>query len=166
MAISDPFLLLWPMGWPDLSFVVNQFKSGFGSWRSLLNVNVYIQPNVNVIVLLSRTNLLDVMSRDSAVGMATGYGLDNRTTRLRFPVGAGNFSLRHHVQTGSGAHPASHPMGVGGSFTGGKRPGVKLTSHLHLVPSSKNAWSYTSTSQYVFMRWCLVKHRDNFTFTF
>jgi hypothetical protein len=30
----------------------------------------------------------------------------------------------------------------------------------------KNAWSYTSTPQYIFMAWCLVKHRDNFTFTF
>jgi len=27
-----------------------------------------------------------------------------------------------------------------------------------------NAWSYTSTPQYVFMAWCLVKHRDNLTF--
>jgi hypothetical protein len=26
-------------------------------------------------------------------------------------------------------------------------------------------WSYTSTPQYVFMAWFLVKHRDNFTFT-
>jgi hypothetical protein len=37
----------------------------------------------------------------------------------------------------------------------------------HSPPSSaevKNAWSYTSTPQYVFMKWCLVKHRDNFTF--
>jgi hypothetical protein len=42
---------------------------------------------------------------------------------------------------------------------------VKLTTHLHLVPRWKNAWSYTSTPQYVFMAWCLVKHRDNFTFT-
>jgi hypothetical protein len=35
-------------------------------------------------------------------------------------------------------------------------------------PSSaevKNAWSYVSSHQYVFMEWCLVKHRDNFTFT-
>jgi hypothetical protein len=39
----------------------------------------------------------------------------------------------------------------------------------HLPPSSsevKKAWSYTSTLQYVFMAWCLVKHRDNFIFTF
>jgi hypothetical protein len=43
--------------------------------------------------------------------------------------------------------------------------GVKLTTHVHLVPRSKNAWSYTSTPQYAFRAWCLVKHRDNFTFT-
>jgi hypothetical protein len=39
----------------------------------------------------------------------------------------------------------------------------------HSSPSSaevKNAWSYTFTPHYVFMAWCLVKHRDNFTFTF
>jgi hypothetical protein len=36
-------------------------------------------------------------------------------------------------------------------------------------PSSaevKNALSYTSTPHYVFMAWCLLKHRDNFTFAF
>jgi len=43
--------------------------------------------------------------------------------------------------------------------------GVKLTTHFHLMPRSKNAWSYTSTSQYAFMAWCLVKHRDKFAFT-
>jgi hypothetical protein len=38
----------------------------------------------------------------------------------------------------------------------------------HSPPSSaevKNAWSCTSTPQYVFMAWCLVKPRDKFTFT-
>jgi hypothetical protein len=40
---------------------------------------------------------------------------------------------------------------------------VKLTTHLHLVPRSKNVWSYTSIPQHVFMAWCLVKYRDNFT---
>jgi hypothetical protein len=37
----------------------------------------------------------------------------------------------------------------------------------HSPPSSarvKNAWSYTFIPQYVFMVWCLVKHRDYFTF--
>jgi hypothetical protein len=27
-------------------------------------------------------------------------------------------------------------------------------------------WSYTSTPTYVFMTWCLVKHRDEFAFIF
>jgi hypothetical protein len=40
---------------------------------------------------------------------------------------------------------------------GVKRPGVKLTTHLHLLLRSKNAWSYTSTPQYVFMMRCSVK---------
>jgi hypothetical protein len=42
---------------------------------------------------------------------------------------------------------------------------VKLTTHLYLAQRSKNAWSYTFTPQYVFIAWCLVKHRENFTFT-
>jgi hypothetical protein len=34
------------------------------------------------------------------------------------------FSPHHHVQTGSGAHPASHPMGTGSSFPGSKAVGT------------------------------------------
>jgi len=34
---------------------------------------------------------------------------------------------------------------------------VKLTTHLHLVPRSKNELSYTSTSPYAFMVWCSVR---------
>jgi hypothetical protein len=61
------------------------------------------------------------VSRDSSVGIALGYGLDDRGSMVRFPAGAGNFSLHHRcVQNGSGAHPASCPMGTRGSFPGGK----------------------------------------------
>jgi hypothetical protein len=63
-------------------------------------------------------------SRDSSVGIALSYGLDGRGSRVRFPVGAGNFSLHHHVQNGSGAHPAPYPMGTGTSFPGGKAAGT------------------------------------------
>jgi hypothetical protein len=42
---------------------------------------------------------------------------------------------------------------------------VKLTTRLHLVPRSKNAWSYTSTPQYVFLAWYLVKHKEYFSKT-
>jgi hypothetical protein len=49
-------------------------------------------------------------SRDNSVGTATSYGLDDRMIGVRFPAGVGNFSFRHHVQTGSGAHPAFYSM--------------------------------------------------------
>jgi hypothetical protein len=50
------------------------------------------------------------VNRDSSVGIALGYGLDDWGSRVRLPAGAGNFSLHHRVQTGSGPHPASYSM--------------------------------------------------------
>jgi hypothetical protein len=45
------------------------------------------------------------------------------------------FSLLNVIQTISGVHPTSYPMGTGGSFPGGKfSRGMKLTNHLQLVP--------------------------------
>jgi hypothetical protein len=67
---------------------------------------------------------LNCKSRDSSVGIALGSRLEDRGSRVRFPAGAGNFSLHHRVQNGSGAHPASYPMGNGGSFPGGKAAGA------------------------------------------
>jgi hypothetical protein len=61
-----------------------------------------------------------IKSRDSSVGIVLGCGLDDRSSRVRFPAGAGNYSLYHRVQNSSGVHPASYPMGTRGSF-----PGVK-----------------------------------------
>jgi hypothetical protein len=56
--------------------------------------------------------------------LALGYGLDDRGSRVRFPAGAGNFSLHHRVQNGSGAHPASYSMGIRDYFPGGKAAGA------------------------------------------
>jgi hypothetical protein len=46
---------------------------------------------------------------------------------------------------------------------GVKWPGRKADHSPSSIAEVKNAWSYTSTPQYAFMEWCLVKHRD-FTF--
>jgi hypothetical protein len=62
--------------------------------------------------------------RDSSFGIALGYELDDRGSRVPLTVGAGNFSLHHRVQNGSGAHPVSYPMGTRGSFPGGKAAGA------------------------------------------
>jgi hypothetical protein len=55
-----------------------------------------------------------IMNRDSAVSIVTVYGLDGQE------VGVWMYGL----QTGSGAYPASYPMGTGGFFPRGKAAGV------------------------------------------
>jgi hypothetical protein len=85
------------------------------------------------------------MSRDGAVGIATGYGLDDRGVGVRVPIGSRIFSKRS-VQTGSGAHPASYPMG-----TGVKRQGREADHSLPTSAEVKKTWIYTSIPLYVFM---------------
>jgi hypothetical protein len=105
-------------------------------------------------------------SHDSSVGIALGYGLHDEGSSVLFPAEAGNFSLHHRVQNGSGAHPDSYPMATRGSFPGGKAAGAWSWPHLHLVSRSKSEWSYTSTPPIRLWRGAQLKHRDNFTFYF
>jgi hypothetical protein len=88
-------------------------------------------------------------SQDSAVGKATGYGLEGREVEVQVSVGA-TFSLLPVVQTGSGVHPTSYPT-----------PAVKWPGHepKHSPPASvevKKVWIYTSTPPYAFMAQCLI----------
>jgi hypothetical protein len=62
------------------------------------------------------------------------------------------------------------PSLLSNGYQGALSSGVKQLGHEadHSPPSSakvKNMWHYISTPQYIFMVWCSVKHRDNFTFT-
>jgi hypothetical protein len=52
-------------------------------------------------------------SRFSVVVIPTGYGLEDKGVGVGVPVEA-----RIFFQTGSGAHPASYPMGTGGKAAG------------------------------------------------
>jgi hypothetical protein len=70
------------------------------------------------------------MSCGSSGSIVSDYGLDDRVIEFRSPTGAEGFSSSPCVQTSSGAHPASYPMGAGGPSPVGKaRPGVTLTTH-------------------------------------
>jgi hypothetical protein len=57
------------------------------------------------------------VSRDSAVGIATDYWLEDRGVGVRVPEGQ-EFSLLHLVETGSGVHPIAYQMGTGGKAAG------------------------------------------------
>jgi hypothetical protein len=58
---------------------------------------------------------------------------DRLRAGVRFPAEAGDYSLLHSIQTGSGAHSGSYRMGREGSFPGVKRPGREVD---HSSPSS------------------------------
>jgi hypothetical protein len=74
-----------------------------------------------MIILIGTTYF---WSRGSSGSIVSDYGLGDRAIGVRSPAGAKDFSSKLCVQTGSGAHPASCPMGTGGPFPGGKaRPG-------------------------------------------
>jgi hypothetical protein len=79
--------------------------------------------------------ILPKRSWDSSVGIVMGYGLKDRRS---IPGRSKNFSLLHSVQTCSGAHPASYPMGTGALSPGVKGPGREAG---HSPPSSAKAKS-------------------------
>jgi hypothetical protein len=109
--------------------------------------NVWSYIAIAILVLHIPRLLNWIKSRDSSVSIALGYELDDRGSKVRFPVGARNFSLHHRVQNGSGAHPASYSMGIRGFFLGGKAAGREGDLSPPSSAEVKSAWSYTSTPQ-------------------
>jgi hypothetical protein len=55
------------------------------------------------------------------------------------------FSLLHVVQTGSGVHTTSYPMGTGGFSPGAKRPGREADHSSSTNAEIKKMWIYTYT---------------------
>jgi hypothetical protein len=126
---------------------------------------------------VSAWNLFEIAVRDSDV-----YYLQ-RTVALTFDVHCACFISsfktlfsilgyitlsfgRIWVNMGVVRHSAFYPMGTRDPFPGVMRQGREAD---YSPPSSaevKNAWTYISTTQYVFLAWCLVKHRDNFFYFF
>jgi hypothetical protein len=86
--------------------------------------------------------------------MATGYGLDDQIigVRSRRALGIFLFDTVSRPVLGTTQPPIQW-------VTGALSLGVKR-------PKSKDAWSYTSPPQHIFMAWCLVKHMDKFTIFF
>jgi hypothetical protein len=59
----------------------------------------------------------------TALGSSTILFSVRVTLGVRVLLEAGYFSPHHRVQTSSGVHPASYPMGTRGSFPGDKVAG-------------------------------------------
>jgi hypothetical protein len=73
--------------------------------------------------------LVNAWSRGSSVSIVFGYRLDDRAIEVRSPAEARGISSNFWVQTGSGAHPASSPVGTGSPFPGGKARSGRDADH-------------------------------------
>jgi hypothetical protein len=114
----------WAVSTPDIQCISNLS-------HTLDNVphnNVYLW-----LVDYKKFNLCS-FSLDAGVALSVLCLTTDWTTGVRSPTEAEDFSSTLYVQTGSGAHTASCPMGTGGPFPGGKaRPGRDAD---HSPPSS------------------------------
>jgi hypothetical protein len=94
------------------------------TWK--LNVD-FLTEAVQIVNAVLFGNLLKLVAfyqktRDSGVGLATGYGMANLWVRIRVPIY--EFSVLCVVQAGYEAHSDSYAMGSGGCFLGGKEAGA------------------------------------------
>jgi hypothetical protein len=93
--------------------------------------------------------VINLRCRNSAIGIATGYGLDERGTRVRVPVGSRIISTPSRPAPG----PVQPPIECvpGAVFPGVKWQGLEAD---HSPPASaevKKMWIYISTPSYAFM---------------
>jgi hypothetical protein len=66
------------------------------------------------------------------------------------------FSLLHIIQTGSGVHPSSYPMGMGTLSQGVKQQGREADHSPQTSAEVKKTRIYTSILSYVFIVQCLI----------
>jgi hypothetical protein len=112
-----------------------------GSVLEWLYKQIYLPKKKTLLVFLC-LKVYKLWSQGSSVSTVTM----DWTTRVRSLTEAEDFSSSVCIQTGSGAHPASCPMGTRGLFLGVKRgQGMMLTTHPHLVPTLRMSRSYTSS---------------------
>jgi hypothetical protein len=89
-------------------------------------------------------------SRNTSVGIVSGYELGEREVGVRVPVGARIFSSPCRPDRLWGPL-TSYPIGTGASFPGGKLQVSEFDHSLLASADVKKMWIYTSTPPYIFM---------------
>jgi hypothetical protein len=106
----------------------------------------------------THTNIYIYRESWATTWMIGVLGFDSQRGLGIFPFTTVSRTALGHSQPPIQWVPGALSLGV-------KRPGREADNSPPSSVEVKNAWSYTSTPQYVFMAWCSVKPRDNFTFT-
>jgi hypothetical protein len=127
-----------------LSTVLNNLKGTHDFGFPLLLISSFDPVMKNLSVYLNY-----LKSRDSAVGVATGYRLDYRAVIVRVLVGSRIFSSLPTLALGFAQPPIERVPGS--LFPGVKQPGREADHSRSTSAEIKKMWSYTSTPPYDFM---------------
>jgi hypothetical protein len=121
-----------------------------GSSNNGHEANAYLCRHVLIHEPLDGFRLNTVQrGRNSAIGMMTSYGLDDRGVRVRVPVGARIFSASSRPVLGPTQPPIQWvPRALS---PGVKRQGREVDHSLPASAEVKKMWIYTSTPPYTFM---------------
>jgi hypothetical protein len=117
----------------------------FTSWNATVVSSLYIFSYIYIYIYI----YLVSMSQDSAVGISSGYGLDDRGVGVRVPVGSRIFSKSSRPALGSTQPPIQWVRGTLSLWV--RRSGREAD---HSPPASaeiKKVWIHTSTLPYAFM---------------
>jgi hypothetical protein len=138
----------WQGRWQNLKLSMQRLEKGSGA--VLQNLYPWKDDSLYLTSYTIPCALVQDMSRDSVVGIATSYGLDDRGVGVRVPVGSIIFSSPDRPDRLRCTQPPI--QWVPGAFSPGvKRPGREVD---HSPPTSaevKKMWFYTSTPPYAFM---------------
>jgi hypothetical protein len=151
----------WHWGMFSLSTSVSLTNSHFNNYATFSNHPIIRRYIVSTQTASIKTNLNSIKNKvfticsftfyteRSAVGIATGYGLDYREVGVLVPVGSRIFTSLYRLERLWGP-PSLLFNGYWGSFPGVKRPRREPD---HSPPASaeiKKTWIYTSTPPQVF----------------
>jgi hypothetical protein len=136
--------------------------------RKLLDTSSYVYTIYHIYIYIYILDFLQYLykSRDGSVGIALGYGLDDRGSRVRFPVGLGIFLFTTESVTALG--PTQPPIQwiPWALSLEVKRPGREAD---HSPPSSAEVEEcvelYLHSPNTFSWRDAQLKHRDKLTFS-
>jgi hypothetical protein len=115
----------------------------------------YAEVNISINSYFMALHIF-MRSRDSVVGIATSYGLDDWEVGVPSPGGVKNFLFSRSSRPALRSIQPTLQWVQGALSQGVKRPGREVDQSPPTSAQVKKMWIYTSAPPYAFMAWYLI----------